>query len=561
MLSTLAACVNRYSAETTAEWSSKIWDALKFEIWNGENEDFIQGALEVLRVTADSLGNRRRESDAPLTNFVVAAATECKNRFHDSRKLYLVSSGRILRAIALPSPYALHLVTKTVLPALHVLWQDLKLPSEKKMLLTVYNYILDARIMQDKRHPRYPGLIKDLYLAQKDDPQRDLLVRSFEGFRDGIVEVYFGAIGDIQREPSSSNELFGVPAIEGLVLLFQIPSYLSAVEQGMIVVVLNAILFQPSQDNEIRNAVLSSLQKISAMEPETFHEITLTTFMNKLPDTMPDDEEERKARLEVIVEHLQDLVEIACSQPCKRQLQNGTPINTASSYWHRNFDAMVNKLLEKLDIVLQKADLLEYANIILAAICGGLQYFETNLNLARANLARTRPPEKSRQVNEGKLDESDPAYENQNKTEPSPLDPKIGPYSYIIKALFQKVVQQKDGTSGPYKGIKDTFDEKFVQLVGRTAMWALRSDLTTPANSILLNWNSLHPDQPSVIWTLFIPGPSQEQLSDTQQDLRKGPEDKCLANVLSLYLLAGHRLSEPSIVSPCASPNPYILTN
>lgn len=505
VLSTLAACITSYPVPTITLWSSKIWDALKFEIWNGENEDFIQGSLDVLRAIAASLGKGNytwSSQTTPMTEFVVTAAKECLNRVHDSRKLYLVSSGRILHAMASGAPYAFHLVAKTVLPSMHVIWQDLKLPSEKKMLLTVYNYILDARLVQPK-----------------NDPQRDLLVKSFEGFRDGIVEIYFGAVSNMKQESSSSDVSFGVPAVDGLVLLFQIPSYISAVEQGMIVQELNTILFA-AQDSEIRNAVLLSLQKISAMEPDTFHEITLTNFVEKLPDIVSRTHDEGMAKLDTIVGLLQDLVEIACSQPCQRELRNGTAINTASSCWHRNFDALENKLLEKLDAVLQKSGQLEYANTILAAICGGLQLFDTSLNQARTRVS-----------------------------EPKPLDPKIGPYSYIIKVLFQKVVRERESSSGPYIGIKDSVDEKFVQIVGRTAMWALRSELTTAANSVLLNRKAISPDEPSVIWTLLSPGPCPATLSTSQQNLENGPADKCLANVLSVYLLAGHRPGEPLAVS------------
>jgi DNA repair/transcription protein MET18/MMS19 len=192
VLSTLAACITSYPVPTVTLWSSKIWDALKFEIWNGENEDFIQGSLQVLRAIAASLGKGNynwSSQTTPMTEFVVTAAKECLNRVHDSKKLYLVSSGRILHAMASGAPYAFHLVAKTVLPSMHVIWQDLKLPSEKKMLLTVYNYILDARLVQPK-----------------NDPQRDLLVKSFEGFRDGIVEIYFGAVSNIKQESSSSDD-------------------------------------------------------------------------------------------------------------------------------------------------------------------------------------------------------------------------------------------------------------------------------------------------------------------------------------------------------------------
>lgn len=495
-MSALAACIASYPVSVTKQWSSKIWDALKFEIWNGDNEDFIQGALDVLRSTVTSLGKTEYDWESPstaMTDFVVTAATECRSRFHDSKKLYLVSSGRILNTIASGNPYAFHLVARTILPAMHVMWQDLKLPSEKRMLLTVYNYILDARLVQPENNPKHA-----------------LLVTSFEGFRDGIVEVYFGAMSSIRQESSSSDLSFGMAAVQGLVLLFRIPSYLSAVEQGMIIQELNAILFD-RHDNDVCTAVLSSLQKISAMEPETFHDITLTNFIEKLPDTISQDRKRRQNELEVIIGQLQDLVDIACSEPCQRELRDGPPINTASSYWHRNFDAIENKLLKKLDVVLQNGQL-EYANVVLAAICGGLQIFDSGLKLARDAYA-----------------------------EPAAIDPTLGPYSYIVRTLFQQVVKQKDDPDGAaYIGIKESVDEKFVQIVGRTAMLALRSHLSTVENSLLFNWNASHPEEPSVIWTLFTPGPHATSLGVWQQVLEKGPADKCLANMLSMYLLAGH---------------------
>jgi DNA repair/transcription protein MET18/MMS19 len=256
------------------------------------------------------------------------------------------------------------------------------------------------------------------------------------------------------------------------------------------------------------------------MEPETFHEITLTNFMEKLPDTVSQDEKKRRTELELIVGQLQDLVDIACSQPCQRELRDGHPIPTASSYWHRNFDAMEKKLLEKLDVVLQENGQLDYANTILAAICGGLQIFDSSLDLARAGF-----------------------------TEPSPLDPTLGPYSYIVKTLFQQVVQQNEHPNGPYIGIKESVDEKFVQIVGHTAMLALRSHLSTVENSMLFEWNAKYPDEPSVIWTLFTPGPHLASLSISQQNLQKGPADKYLANMLSMYLLAGHLHTRGLVVS------------
>ncbi len=510
VLSTLSACVAAYSADTIAGWSSQIWDALKFEIWNGENEDFILSALAVLRAMTVSLGRSQynwSSTDGALAEFVIPAATECKNRFQDSKKQYMVSSGKILRSIASGSPYAFHLVAMTVLPDMHVIWQDLNLPSEKKMLLTVYNYILNARLAQPD--------ITAIATTPEDDIQNATLIRSFDRFRDGIVEVYFNAVSNIRQEAASSSIPFGAPAVQGLVLLFKIPSYLSAVEQGIIVQELNTILFSTPSGDDTRTAVLSSLQKISAEEPKIFQDITLMTLMEKLPNTLSRDEEERKAELEAIAGHLRDLVQITCYEPCQKELPDGPPANIFSSYWHRNFDAMEKKLLEKLDLVLQQNSQLDYANTIVAAICGGLQIFDSSLNVAR-----------------------------RKSEEPFALDVKVGPYTYLVMELFQKVVEQKDHPNGPYTGIKAPLDENFVQMVGRAAMWALRSELTRPANNFLLNWNAQFPNEPSAIWTLFTPAASPT-LSTSQQVLENAPQDKCLANTLSMYLLAGIQRTQP----------------
>jgi DNA repair/transcription protein MET18/MMS19 len=459
-----------------------------------------------------------------MFRFVVPIATECVQRFHDSKKQYLLPSGKILYSIASSSPYAFHLVIKTVLPAMQVVWQDLKLPSEKKMLLVVYNYILQARLNQPD--------ITDSSPHSRSRLQDPAISKTFDEFREGIVEVYFGAVSNLTQEPSSSNMSFGAAAIQGLVLSFKIPEYLSNVEKGIVVRELNSMLATPPKDNDIRLAALSSLQEISAVEPKTFQDITLLNYLEMLPDNVSQDADERKVELDIIVGHLQDLVQIACSRPCQKELSGGPPANMPSSYWHRNFDTMEKKLLDKLDLVLQNNGHLDYANVILAAICGGLQIFDTNLNLARTKAQ-----------------------------EPMPANPKVGPYTYIVTALFQKIVEQKDHPNGlagafelRYTGIKKPFDDKFVQMVGRIAMWALRSDLTTPANNFLLNWNALFPDEPSAIWTLFTPGTSLKSLSTSQQNLEHGPKDKCLANALSMYLLAGNRRTEPFMfveVSSC----------
>ena len=317
-METLEACINSYPAATTSQWSCKIWDSLKFEVWNGENEDFIQGALEVLASVTKSLGQGTyswalRNDNLPtesnwMIEYVVPAATECKDRFNDSKKLYLVSTGKILGSIAKWHPYAFYLVAKTVMPSMYSMWKALKLPSEKQMLLAVYNYILEARVHQPENHKQYGSM-----------------ATGFNDFRYEIFEIYAVSISSAQS--ISMEKAFGKTAAEGLVLLFQIPSFLSADQQGAIVQELHKALWDPWKDSSIHDAILSALAQLSAEEPSTFQSITLMHFVDKLPDKRPQDPNLRTAKLEDVIGLLQDLVSVACHGPCLKEEIARPPFN------------------------------------------------------------------------------------------------------------------------------------------------------------------------------------------------------------------------------------------
>jgi DNA repair/transcription protein MET18/MMS19 len=528
-LTTLDSCSKSYSVATISQFSSPVWEALKFEVWNGDNEEFIQGSLDVLQTVTSSLSRSAydvTDNTSHLAKFVIQVANECGQRFHDNKHVYMVPTGRILRAVASGSPYAFYLVARSVLPALHTIWQDLTLPSEKKLLLTVFNDIVRARLAQVDIAPNpetdSPESTQKMQEYMKQSIRQ--MVDGFAGFRDRLLEAYFNDTTLLKTNTGPSGDVsFGIPAIQGLVLLFKIPSFLSPAEKGMVVEELNAISSNYTLDKEIHGEVILALEQISTTEPKMFKEIILVYMMEKLPQQVSLEPGKHEIELQSILACLQDLVQISCTSTCRKELDDGPSVGASTSFLHRNFDLMQIGLLKKFDEVFRHEGQLDYVIAILAAIFAGLERFDSVLAKAYAKAAAQE------------------------------ADSKVHPYDHIVFSLFQLIVEPKQHVADAYAergwaytGVaklsdKNGKDDKFIQLVGRIAMSALRSSVTTAQNNFLLKWNESNIEEPSAIWTLFSKNPAHETLAVSQPHLEIGPAEKCLANVLSVYLLAGSR--------------------
>ncbi|CZT45614.1 uncharacterized protein RSE6_05939 [Rhynchosporium secalis] len=518
VLTALAGGMESYSASEVEPWSLKIWNSLKFEVWNGENDDFIRSTLKVFHGLSSKLGRNLHDwtsSESSSADYVLTAAKECKERLQDSKKQFTRSTGMILSAIASGSPYAFQLVFKEVLPSMITIWQDLRLGSEKTLLLGVFNNILVARLaLPDISIPdaTYP-LGSDALIAV-DQQNMAHLNTDFAKFSQNLVDVYFSAFTNSDSFPgSSADPSLTVAAIKGFTLLFQIPDYLSMVEQSMIVQKLNGLATTKGQDAEVAHTVLDSLQQICSIDPIVFRENTLLDFLQKLPDKLSTNPEESKLEMEEIVVCLEALTEICCTVVCKKEAKPLPAVMGAGNFWHRNFDAMMEKLLTKYVSVMSHGGQLPYAGALVASIANAIEKF--NKTVEAAQLASRRPHS---------------------------TDLLAGPYDHIILSLFREIVVQKVDANGQlYIGLKlsSTSEDldKLVRMIGRATTLALRSKLTIDTNNIVLNWNRKFPNEPSSIWSLFT-HTGDGLLATTQKNLQESPTDKCLANILSSAILA-----------------------
>jgi DNA repair/transcription protein MET18/MMS19 len=122
---------------------------LKFEVWDGTNDEFIDRTIAVIAAIVRKLDNGHldwQSLDTRLAQFVIAASTECSQRLHDSKQQHVLGSGQILRAMGSGSHLAFDLIIRNVLPRMFLMWDDENYREKKILLLDVFNQILRARL-------------------------------------------------------------------------------------------------------------------------------------------------------------------------------------------------------------------------------------------------------------------------------------------------------------------------------------------------------------------------------------------------------------------------------
>ncbi|KAH8820313.1 Dos2-interacting transcription regulator of RNA-Pol-II-domain-containing protein [Xylogone sp. PMI_703] len=531
VLETMATCAATYSPQVAQQWSTKVYDALKFEVLNGTNEDFIEGTLKVFRSmtkTLQKLSQDWNNEDDVFVRYVVDICRQCIQRLHEPERRFVRPCGRILAAIASTSPIAFSIVIKSTVSVLLVIWQDLDSTKDRKQFLDIFNYLLRARLEVGE------ALDKEQNISDPNKllAEKEAMISALSVYQERLIEIYFGAITQ-EMSTDLEDAQYRIETIKGLTLLVQIPNFLAGYAKNTVFDVLTTTALDVKLDQKIHDESISALETISIEDPEAFRDIVLRSFLHKLPDSVSSEKATQKEEIRAHITVIEGITRVACTSTCKIEFSDGAPLNAITNYKYRLFDEFQTALLKKLtDAVLTHKGQIQYAKILLAAVFRGLEMFDHAIN---------RDEEKGDILPD--------------------VDPKTGPYTWIVQLLYRLVTKQKQNDSDPdqwYIGLRelpitegqkddnDIYDDFFVHLVGKIATLALRSRRTTPLNNFLLNYDEAHPDEPSQIWGLFRTETAKGSLMLPQQHLLHGPADKCTANILSMSLIAGLRREDKS---------------
>ena len=539
-MGTFARCISAYSPDTIAQYSETIWDALKFEVLNGENEDFIEGSVAAIREVAYVLGNQLKDWNKHtgfLAEYSRVVLNDCKERLADKKHLVLWPCLRIAAAVGETSAFAFCRVTNVILPTAIALYEGLDV-SQKTPFFNGFNLLMLARLRATEQsfaaRRKARGDEEEEFVTSMD-VEDVKMERDFAFYQHTIARLYFGAILEHEQLPAASSNYRRI-LIRGFALLYAVPNFLTDFEKGTLVEKLNAIALSTQSNLDmaghlnVHMEALIALREISVQEPRTFHEITLVNFMARLPESYywPDnpnyveDIQDNYGRLAGILE---DIGEIACG--CNVNPEYGdTDTDMLSRHKFEIFESFQKALWAKIwnpdDMcILKSSGQMMYATTILVAMWHGLVDFEkdSTIELSRSVLSAMGKNE------------------------------LYHPYESFVINLYDlcTVFRVDEETNVCLVGVSDVgpeqeiFTDKFLDWAGKFAMVALRSRFTTSKNNFVLREEASHPNLPCIIWTLFRTEPEVETIDLMLKEARLWPRQKWSANILSMYLLAGLR--------------------
>ena len=253
-----------------SNYSITLWDTLKYEILNVQDEELAADALEALKAIAVRLsdGPECTHPESALSQYLKPILKECNGHLQAPLQKMAKPAGQILKSLGAASPYALLLIVKSVLPPIFTLYQDAASSiAQQRAFLEMILQLLDSAV------PVY-GHSKPV-----DTP---LIGNPFEAFKDQLVELFSKALLNTAKEEPA----FRIMALKCLVLLCSFRGYLQENEIGMALQYFDEIILLEDygERDALKNEAITALVDVSRFKPSLVTEICFPAFLSRLPD-------------------------------------------------------------------------------------------------------------------------------------------------------------------------------------------------------------------------------------------------------------------------------------
>ena len=315
-----------------------MWDSIKYEILNVQEESLAEEALAVLQAIAIKLSHGLTSTDdnTALGRYLKPITKECTESLHEPQHKQAKPAAQILSSVGTASIIAFCLVIKAVLPPLLTVYQAADDMSATRALLEIFVQLFDASIIVYD-----PSIIK----------VSDLIVENpLCLFKDRLFEMFGRALMSTSKDETSLR----IAALKALRRLCQLHGFLDKNEVGLVIHYCQEIYLDEDDfgHDDLKKEAIEALLGLSLLYAQQITETTIPALIARLPDYCEDGG----------FTYLIPLQGLA-------QLGNQDHV----------FGMVVRRLVSKLDIVIQqKGNSASYPEAILIA----LTYVFKNRNLA-----------------------------------------------------------------------------------------------------------------------------------------------------------------------------------
>ncbi|KAL4872293.1 hypothetical protein BDV12DRAFT_153206 [Aspergillus spectabilis] len=312
-LNALIACINSYNPDTVSTHSITIWETLKFEILNAQEEFLSELSLKALRDIASRLseGVTQISDQLPLAQYLRPITKECNEQLREPQQKQAKPAQQILKAVSEASAASFSLIVQVVVAPLLTLYQGADGITKQRALLETLTILFESAVtVFGEWSSRTPEVAAENPLLE---------------FKDQFSEVFGQALmGTVKEEVS-----FRISALKGFLRLSTLRDYFHDSEIGLFVQYLNEILLKEEEvgRNDLKKEAIAALAEISKHQPRLIMDITFPAFVATLPDS--DD-----GRDSSYLPTLETLAQISVEKAI--------------------FETLVRRLLNKLSLLLQE---------------------------------------------------------------------------------------------------------------------------------------------------------------------------------------------------------------
>ncbi|EON62018.1 hypothetical protein W97_01237 [Coniosporium apollinis CBS 100218] len=279
VLQTIIACVKDYGPRTISLYSVTLWDALKFEILNSEEEDLAQEALSGLSEIARSLS---QASTGALNAYLKPIAKECNEHLEDAPTKQSQAAGRILGAIASVSPEVANMILRAVLPTLFTLYQAADNFPKRRGLIEVFVQLIRADLQvygEWRAAPAVQQAPNGDRTSSADLAANNALLK----FTDQALEVLSTGLSTVPVKEVS----FRLMTLDALLQLAKVRQLLAPQEIAEIIKLFHTIVITEESygNDELKAASVNGLVEIGQQKPQLIIDHAFPAFMAQLPDS------------------------------------------------------------------------------------------------------------------------------------------------------------------------------------------------------------------------------------------------------------------------------------
>lgn len=323
-------------------YSVTLWNCLKYEILNVQEQEVAEDALTALRAMAIRLGLGliSTHHTTPLARYLGSITKECNEILREPQHKQAKPVGQIFGSLASSSSTSLYLIVRAVIPPLLTLYHDTDSIADQRAFLEVLVQIFNAAVALDQD----PGLSP--LAAGSENP--------LSPFKDRLFELFGKVLMSTPREEVSLR----IVALKGLLRFCQIRNHLQDGEIGLFVQYLDELILteDSAKRDEVRDEAITALVELSRLKPGLITNITFPAFLAKLPD------EPKEASANEIIT-LEGLARLSVERPIADTLIRRL-LNKVENVLRSNGPASYTQgLLTTIDYALSKRDLSSDPNL------------------------------------------------------------------------------------------------------------------------------------------------------------------------------------------------------